>query len=66
MADVLSWKIPRIVASVFFGIILSGIVFAMLVPALGNVPYWVPWPVLAVCIAGVHWGLGWANRTTGG
>ena len=63
MADVPSWKIPRLVASVFFGIILSGIVFAMLVPTLGAVPYWMPWPVMAACIVGVHWGLGRANRT---
>ena len=63
MSDVRPWKIPRIVASVFFGIILRGIVFAMLVPTFGAVPYWVPWPVMAVCIAGVHWGLGRANRT---
>jgi uncharacterized membrane protein len=63
MADVPSWKIPRIVASMFCGISLSGIVFAMLVPALGAVPYWMPWPVMAVCILGVYWGLGRANRT---
>jgi hypothetical protein len=47
---------------VFFGIILSGILMAMLVPALGAVSYWVPWLVVAVCIAGVHWGLGRVNR----
>jgi hypothetical protein len=63
MADVLTWKIPRIVASVFFGIVISGIVMAILVPLLGTVPYWMPWPVLAVCIVGVHWGLGRAKGT---
>jgi hypothetical protein len=64
MADILAWKIPRIVASVFFGIVLSGIVMAVLVPSLGVVPYWMPWPVLVACIAGVHWGLGRSSRTS--
>jgi amino acid transporter len=62
MADARPWRIPRIVASVFFGIILSGILMAMLMPALGVVPYWAPWLVAAVCIAGVQWGLGRVNR----
>lgn len=63
MDDEHSWKIPRLVASIFFGIVLTGIVMAVLVPALGVVPFWMPWPVAAACIAGVHWGLGRVNRT---
>jgi hypothetical protein len=62
MADAPSWKIPRIVASVFFGIILTGIVMVVLVPLLGVVPYWLPWPLSIACVAAVHWGLGRVKR----
>ena len=62
MPDGQPWKVPRLVASVFFGIILSGILFAMLVPTLGQVPYWLPWVVVVVCVAGMHWGLGRVGR----
>ena len=62
MADASAWKIPRIVASVFFGIILTGIAMTVLVPLFGVVPYWLPWPLLAACVAAVYWGLGKVTR----
>jgi hypothetical protein len=34
----------------------------MLVPTLGQVPYWLPWLIVVICVAGMHWGLGRVGR----
>ena len=40
------WRIPRPLIAAFLGVLLAGVSLAVIVPALGYLPGWLPWTLI--------------------
>lgn len=58
----LFWKIPTWLVAVFIGVAIAGLVMAIMVPTLGYLPRWLPWPLILTCIGLTYWVLAIAER----
>ena len=50
-------NVPRLLLAAIIGLFPAGIVLALVVPALGYLPRWLPWLVIFVFVGLAYWAL---------